>query len=249
MPAPLSSGRVPPAMRPSCLPAPATPRIRGWRTSPSAGPRDRSRSARRRAPSERPSGTGCSGSRPSWVPRPPSPAAAPSPADRPAQGGARRSNARAGSERYALALRPRPKTSPPIAKPSPNVPMTKPPTASALRHFDSRSQRPRASVSSGESDSPRRRLRSAAPARRPRYMSSNTSTDSVGIERNYRDRGGRPRTRRRSPQVALPEPEHPGNVAVQDAAPGQRNERVDGAPRRGGAREEDEVGAGDHGPS
>jgi hypothetical protein len=84
-----------------------------------------------------------------------------------------------GPEPYAFERRPN--TRPPRANPRPNVPSTKPPIANALRQVESRSQRPRASRSSGESDSPRRRLRPAAPARRPRYMSSKTSADSSAI--------------------------------------------------------------------
>ena len=69
---------------------------------------------------------------------------------------------------YRFAVRQRPKMRPPTVKPSPNVPRAKAPIAMNLRQSDSRRQRPIASSSSGESGSPRRCLRTAPPARRPR---------------------------------------------------------------------------------
>ncbi|HZT54377.1 MAG TPA: rhomboid-like protein [Gaiellaceae bacterium] len=72
------------------------------------------------------------------------------------------------ASRGRYALRQRPNTSPPSVNPSPNVPSAKPPIAMPLRQGDSRCQRPSASSSSAVSRSPRRRLRSAPPARTPR---------------------------------------------------------------------------------
>ena len=66
------------------------------------------------------------------------------------------------------ALRQRPNTRPPRVKPRPNVPIAKAPIVAALRAPESDSQRPSASSSSVVSGSPRRFLRSAPPARRPR---------------------------------------------------------------------------------
>ena len=66
------------------------------------------------------------------------------------------------------ALRQRPKMRPPRVKPSPKVPTANAPTATVFRSVESRFQRPSASCSSVVSGSPRRCLRSAPPARRPR---------------------------------------------------------------------------------
>ena len=86
-----------------------------------------------------------------------------------------------GRSELALALRQRPNTRPPSVKPSPNVPTANPPIATALRPAESRCQRPSASCSSGVSSSPRRCLRSAPPARSPRYRSSKISDESSAI--------------------------------------------------------------------
>src|SRR5881394_2186950 len=66
------------------------------------------------------------------------------------------------------ALRHLPNTSPPKVNPSPNVPTPKAPTANDLRQVERRCHRPSASRSSSVSGSPRRCLRMAPPARKPR---------------------------------------------------------------------------------
>src|SRR5262249_10467598 len=79
------------------------------------------------------------------------------------------------------ALRQRPNTKPPRVKPRPKVPTEQPPIATALRHADSRCQWPSASRSPSGTGSPRRCLRSAPPARSPRYRSSKISDWSSAI--------------------------------------------------------------------
>jgi len=57
---------------------------------------------------------------------------------------------------------------PPTVNPRPNVPIVNAPIATTLRQLDIWRQRPSASSSSAVSGWPRRCLRSAPPARRPR---------------------------------------------------------------------------------